>query len=124
MLPSDDQTSIGSILVAMGALTEEQLSSAVREQRNMEEDVVLGKLLLASGVITEDQLKIALQSQSDLRSGKKHKRAMAQSVIAEHSIGAVIALATKIRNKSKETKERITGTEFPKVTVNGNNSDS
>jgi len=128
MLPKDDSTSIGSILVAMGAITEEQLREAIQEQHNARMEVMLGKLLVANGIISSHQLEAALQSQHDLRSGKKHKRAMAQSRIAEQGVGAVLALATRLRVSAQETKERITGTEFPKITADmlsgGKKSDS
>lgn len=117
MSPADDPTSIGSILVAMGVITAEQLEIAVREQHTVRVDVLLGKLLLANGVISPHQLEVALQSQNDLRSKKKHKRAMAQSKIAEQSVGAVIALASKLRKSARETREKVTGTDYPAITA-------
>ena len=127
MLPKDDPTSIGAILVAMGVITEEQLRDVVQEQHNVRMDVMLGKLLLADGIISARHLETALQSQQDLRSGKKHKRAMAQSRIAEQGVGAVMSLAAKLRFSVNEAKEKITGTEFPRITadmVAGKKSDS
>jgi hypothetical protein len=125
MTPKDDPTTIGAILVAMGAITEDQLQEAVHEQHQARMDVMLGKLLLANGLISAAQLEAALSSQSDLRSGKKHKRAMAQSRIAEQGVGAVVALASKLRSSATEARERITGTEFPAVgNLVGKKSDS
>jgi hypothetical protein len=127
MLPKDDPTSIGAILAAMGVITEEQLRDAVQEQHNVRMDVMLGKLLLADGIISARHLETALQSQQDLRSGKKHKRAMAQSRIAEQGVGAIMSLAAKLRSSVNEAKEKITGTEFPRITadmVAGKKSDS
>jgi len=127
MLPKDDPSSIGAILVAMGVISEEQLQDAVQEQHNVRMDVMLGKLLLANGIISAAQLETALRSQNDLRSGKKHKRAMAQSRIAEQGVGAVMSLAAKLRHSAYEAKERITGSDFPCITadmVAGKKSDS
>jgi hypothetical protein len=111
----------------MGVITEEQLRTAVQEQHNVRMDVMLGKLLLADGIISSRQLESALKSQLDLRSGKKHKRAMAQSKIAEQGVGAVMSLAAKLRVSVQEAKDKITGTEFPRITadmVAGKKSDS
>jgi hypothetical protein len=113
MSPKKDPTSIGSILVAMGVITEDQLNEVTSEQNSI--DILLGKLLVANGLISPVQLESALMSQQGLRSNKKHLKAIAQAKIAECGGGAVINFATQIRQQSTEIKKSVTGTEFPAV---------
>ena len=100
--PKDDPTSIGSILVAMGVITMDQLLVAIEEQTSASKDVLLGKLLVASGFISHEQLEIALGAQEGLRSKKKVHRAHASATIAERSSAAVVEIAQSVRKHSAE----------------------
>lgn len=116
--PKDDPTSIGAILIATGVITADQLVGAVEEQERASIEILLGKLLVANGVISSAHLESALKVQKELRCKDKRRRALAQAEIAEQSTGAVIAMSTRLRQKSKEVKEGVvtSGTEFPRVT--------
>ena len=102
-------TTLGSILVAMGALSEEELEEAVQEQEKSSIEQLIGKILVANSAITTQQLDIALSAQDGLRSKKKHIKAGAQAVIATHSSDKVIAVAGRIRKKSATMRKTLTG---------------
>lgn len=55
---------LGQILIKMGAITEEQLNSALEEGKKTGE--ILGKILQRFGYVTEDQLLQALSKQLDI----------------------------------------------------------
>jgi hypothetical protein len=118
--PTHDPTSIGNILLAMGAVTEEQLRATLKEQRRLREDQMLGKLLVASGIVSTSQLERAMETQRVMRSKKKVNAAMAVAdvAIARHRRDSIIATRERIQNCSlqivRETK-RITGSEHPAV---------
>lgn len=112
---AESQTTIGSILVSMGAITEEQLAVAVEEQLNSSVDVLIGKILVADGAISRERLEAALLVQQELRGKDKHRRALAQAKIAEQSTGALLDVSMKLRKEAREAKEKITGTEYPKI---------
>jgi len=114
--PKDDETSIGSILMAMGAVTVEQLKVAVEEQKIASEDVLLGKIMVASGCISPEQLEVALSAQAGLRSKKNVKRAYAQASIAESSGAVVVGIASLVRKQSEITRKSRTGQDYPAVT--------
>lgn len=114
--PKSDPTSIGLILVAMGAITADQLHVAVEEQKQASEDVLLGKLMVASGFISPEQLEVALSAQAGLRSKKTVQRAHAQAAIAESSGAAVVGMAEHIRRQSEATRRGKSGQGYPAVT--------
>jgi hypothetical protein len=75
-----NDTQLGQILLAMGAITVTQLEAAVADQVRL--NVPLGKVLLARGDCTDEQLEIALKAQKDTRSGKRISEALAWAKIA------------------------------------------
>lgn len=98
MNPADDPTSIGAILMSMGAVTQEQIEEVLEEQRRLREDALLGRLLVARGYCTEEQFNIAIAAQKSMRNGDKERRALAV---------ANISLARARRHSVIETRKRV-----------------
>jgi hypothetical protein len=93
MSPKDDQTSLGNILVNMGAITQEQLDKIIEEQKMSPLDVLMGKLLVADGYVAEHQLAAAMEVQQGLRTASKYQRAMIMSQIAVRTSQRLVASA-------------------------------
>lgn len=117
MRPGDDPTSLGSILLAMGIISHEQLVKAVEEQDNSSIEIMLGKLLVANDIITSDQLEVALSAQMGLRSKKRESKARAQASIAEVGSARILELALSVRNKSEDNRQRRTGEGYPAINL-------
>jgi hypothetical protein len=79
-----DETSIGCILLDMGALDEQQLAEVVDQQENASVDVMLGHLLVSSEICTREQVDVALQAQQGMRSSRTTDQALAVADIAAH----------------------------------------
>lgn len=80
--PADDSTSIGSILLDMGAITKEQLVEVVKQQQQLTEEQLLGQLMIACKLCTPQQIRKALEVQLGKRSLNNDERALAQFDIA------------------------------------------
>jgi hypothetical protein len=121
----DDPTSIGSILLAMGVITEEQLDRVIEEQQRLREDTLLGKLLVANGYCTAQQLEIAIAAQEGMRSEDKASNAIALADVAlsRHRRPSVIKQRKRIMEKGQEAVKSITRDDYPAVAAAGN-SDS
>lgn len=115
--PDQDSTSLGQILVAMGACTSLQVTCAAEEQRKASEDRRIGMFLVAHGVVSREQLEAALEAQTGLRSKKRHLRALAQADIAEKSGDCLTRFALMVRHKSSEVKRKTTGSGHPAITA-------
>lgn len=120
----EDASTIGSILLSMGSITEEELWQALIEQKKLREDQLLGKLLVAAGAVTPAQLEQAMAAQRAMRSKQPREAALASAdlAIARHRRTSIVARRERIYQKSqgivKETK-RITETEHPVVPKEG-----
>lgn len=106
--------SLGVILEKMNAASREQIADGLEAQKG-EPDVRLGEILVRVGVLTQAQLDVALQAQEELRSSKRHVRALAAARLAETSNRSVSTLAKavketaqKVRRESSDSYERIT----------------
>lgn len=95
--PADDPTSIGCLLINMGAVTDRQLGEAVVVQRDAEPDKLLGMVMVAKAMITPEQLEQAMKLQRDLRGRRKDKQALAQAALAEASMDRAVAAAHRMR---------------------------
>lgn len=109
MKPADDPTSLGSILVTMGMITEDQLAEIVELQERATVDQLIGRLAVAEQLITADQLEEALSAQAGLRSKSKPKRALAQAKIVELSAAVITGAATRLRARAAEVRKASTG---------------
>jgi len=98
MTHESDLTSVGAILISMGAVTRAQVEEVVEEQRKLREDALLGRLLVAKGYCTQDQFDIAMAAQKSMRNGNKEKRALAV---------ADISLARSRRQSVHATRKRL-----------------
>lgn len=93
----NDSTSLGSILVQMGMITEEQLAEIVQLQDRASIDLLIGRLAIAEALITPDQLEEALSAQAGLRSKSRSRRALAQVKIVELSAVVIKRTATSLK---------------------------
>jgi len=117
MIPKDDPTSIGSILLAMDAVNKYQLDEAVRDQRASKEDVLLGVLLVHKGYCTRDQLSAAIDKQASLRGNNRSKRALA---LADIALGRKPSLEVykSFVDKVNYVANKVETGEFPRVLAN------
>ena len=97
--PADDPTSIGCLLVSMGAVTDRQLHTAVDTQKTAEPDQLLGMVMVAESMITAEQLDEAVKMQKALRGRRKDKQALAQATIAEACMDRATASAHRMRDR-------------------------
>jgi hypothetical protein len=124
---ADDPTSLGCILVAMSAVTPDQLAEAVEQQERSSIEHLLGKLLVADGHCTNDQLEIALAAQEAMRSKDKRKQAMAVAEIAKHRKRGTNGARLRIIERSASIVKKATGQDHPAITpemLAKSNSDS
>jgi hypothetical protein len=114
--PSDDPTSIGCILIAMLAITPEQLAQAVKEQERSTKELLLGKLLVADGNCTNEQLDLALATQEAMRSKDKRKQAIAIAEIARRRKRGTNGAQRRVLERSALLLKKATGTSHPAIT--------
>lgn len=98
MKPIDPKASLGAILVAMGAIDEDQLSQAVSDQQRLRDEHLIGKILVANGACTAKQLDVAIEAQKGMRSSKGADKAIAV---------ADLALARRRRDTLHDRRVRI-----------------
>lgn len=116
MMSERPKTTIGRILVEMGACTDEQIKNAIQAQRHASEDHKLGALILAMGYASREQILKALRLQHDLRSTKPHLMALAQAEIAKESSSSVTHLARDVQMKSENIRRKSTGRGYRSIT--------
>jgi hypothetical protein len=118
MNPTEDPTSIGAILMSMGAVTEAQIEEVIEEQRRLREDALLGRLLVAKGYCTQEQFEIAMAAQTSMRDGGKERRAMAVADIslARSRRRSVVMTRRRIIEKGQECVKKVTGEEYAAIT--------
>ncbi len=107
------KSTLGEVLVKMGAITHKQLCEAIEEHDRSSEENRLAHLLVANGVCTKEQVEIARAAQEGLSSGYKHEQAMAISDIASYRKRQVNKRREGVMNKAK----KITGRGYPAVAV-------
>jgi hypothetical protein len=113
-----DPTSLGSILLDWGVITEADLRRALKEQETLRGDDLLGRLLVASGACTEDAIKTALSAQTSMRAAGKHKHAMAVAnlAISRRRRKSVMVRREAIVEQGNRVSRAITGDAHPAVT--------
>jgi hypothetical protein len=100
MGPADDPTSIGCVLVSIGALTDRQLKQAVEDRQQASPDELLGHFMVGREIIQPDQLKRALELQAKLRNSKnKTARALAQAEVASACVDRVRTTAARVHGR-------------------------
>ena len=65
--PTEDDSSVGNLLMRMGVITPEMLSKALLVQGQLEGRVLLGEVLVELGMISEKNLIRALELQDRMR---------------------------------------------------------
>lgn len=108
-----DETQLGRILVKMGALTEEELETAIEAQERSSKEEILGNLLIAYDVCTREQVDMALAAQNGLRSEQKVDKAVATADIASYRKRRI----NDRREDVIDRADRATGGGYPAVTV-------
>lgn len=113
-----DPTSIGSILMSLGAVTEPALDAAVRQQQQMQQDLLIGKILVANGACTAEELDTAIRAQASMRNEDPHMRALdvADFALKRRRRKSVIDMRTRLRTKSAQLERSITGEDNPAIT--------
>jgi len=114
--PAEDPTSIGAILIAMSAITPDQLAEAVEQQERSSLEHLLGKLLVADGHCTPDQLDIALAAQEAMRSKNKARQAIAVAEIAKQRKQKTNGARQRIIERSASIVKKATGQAHPAIT--------
>jgi hypothetical protein len=99
MDPADDLTSIGSILINLGIITNQQLRAAIEDKHRTAPDELLGLFMVGREIITREQLKKALKTQQQLRGNGKTARALAQADIASACIGKAMSTAIRVYDR-------------------------
>ena len=114
----DNQTTIGSILLAMGAITDEELLRAMDDQEKLREDALLGKILVANGSCTSQQLEIAIAAQETMRSGDASEQALAIAdlAISRKRRNSVIQFRQRVLEKGNLVGKKITREDHPAIT--------
>jgi hypothetical protein len=79
---SPEDTDLGNVLKRMGAVTPEQLDTAVALQRESQAKIMLGEALLALKIIDGTQLDTALELQKRMRKSGSEVDAMLDIVKA------------------------------------------
>lgn len=120
MIPKDDPTSIGAILLKMGAITEAELKQAVDEQENLSIELLLGKLLIANGICSLEQVEVAIAAQRDMRSGNEHKKAVAIADIASARKKVVRTHRQQLIDRGERMAQKATTGTFPAVAMKMN----
>lgn len=101
--PAEDSTSLGCVLVHMGAVTQVDLEACLRVQESRR-DKMLGDLLVARGLVTEEVLHLALIRQLELRK-KRVDYAAATTKILDGMRHQVNETATAIHSMSEQMRE-------------------
>lgn len=120
MNPKDDPTSIGAILLKMGAISEAELAAAVDEQENLSIEHLLGKLLVANGVCSIEQVEVAVAAQRDMRSDDEHKQAVAIADIASARKKVVGVHQQRLIHRGEQVARKATTGTFPAVAMKMN----
>lgn len=113
--PEADPTSIGSVLVSMGAVTASDLEAAVERQRQASIEHLLGTLLVGDGVCTPRDVQAALEAQAALRSRSLAKQAMGAVDIARRRKRATSKDRKRLAQKAQAVTRTATGMEHPIV---------
>ena len=114
--PKDEtgRFTVGVVLKKMRAATERQVKEALILQKDSAS--LLGEILVAEGIITKSQLLEALEAQKQLRSKKKHVRALAAARLAEQSMEHLEDYIDQLEEAVEDTKKRTTGRGHPAIT--------
>lgn len=118
--PRDDTEvySLGTLLVKTGAITRDDLADTIQIQKEMSEEDLLGALLIRRGLLNEEQLTGALRVQRDLRSGNRHRRALAAAELARTSARALSQVASRLQEAVWDSKRRRSSSSgYPAVTA-------
>ena len=116
MIPKDDETLLGRLLVIQNLITPEELAFTLLEQQRYYLNVPLGKLLVNNKFISQITLSNTLEQQRDLRSGNKMIRAKVMVNLATDSCAHVVQSAINIKARSAHIRKQSTGRGYPIVT--------
>lgn len=113
----DDETSLGSILVELEIITEDQLKQALERQERSTIEQMLGMILVHDGVCTKEEIELALSAQKSMRHGNKSlQKAVAVLDLAIHRKKSNGARDRAVRKAAAFVKSQ-TGQEYQAVTA-------
>jgi sulfate adenylyltransferase subunit 1 (EFTu-like GTPase family) len=113
-----DPTSIGSVLVHMGAISESQLWEALSYQLSSDVAQAIGDILVEQNACTKDQVSMAVLAQKGLRSGKQIATAVAVADVAQARKKVQQQASCDVVQKGRELVDRL-GYEYTPTPVFG-----
>jgi hypothetical protein len=116
---ADEASTLGSILIALGYVSRDQLENSAREQAAMSKEELIGRMLVVRGELDPGHLEKALELQCRLRSKKCHVRAIAQAELAEQTSQRTIELAKELRIETAKVRRESSGLGYPSVRAEG-----
>jgi hypothetical protein len=116
----DEPTTIGELLLAMGAVTEAQLDLAIND-RNAQTSRRLGEILVEYGFCTDKEVHRALEAQEQMRKGGTSEHAMvyAQLALERQRRPDKLAQQKRLLDTGRKLRDAITGEDYPAVDVTG-----
>lgn len=110
-----DTTSLGAILVSMGVITEEELTSAIEFQRRSSIEQLLGNQLVVMDVCSKEEVEQALAAQEKMReSPRGHAVTMCDIALARKR--EVQEEREKLAEKTDRVVRKVTGMDHPAIT--------
>jgi hypothetical protein len=116
MRPEDDDTSLGAILLKMGAISSEQLQDALDYQENASIDHMLGQVMLAFKFCSPEQLVLAVHAQDGMRADTAAEQAYAVADLADHRRKLAREARQTMIERSKLLYKKATGRDYPAIT--------
>lgn len=105
----NERTSLGAILMEMGAIEKEKLADAIEMQRLIREEARLGKLLIENGFCSKAAVDMALEKQQKLRESDHAHGAIevADVVIKKRRSKSIVQQQTRLMKKAEQVVRRI-----------------
>jgi hypothetical protein len=98
MSPKEDETSLGSVLLELGLIKQEDLDRAVNYQQNSSMEQMLGAVLVLLGACSKEEIEYALSAQKGMRESKKRGR----QILAMMALDAAIQRKRFNRDQASE----------------------
>jgi len=110
-----DTTSLGAILVSMGAISPSQLDEAVEAQERSSLDMLIGNQLVVMQMCELSQVEDALAKQARMRKNG-HAKALAVADIAQERMRRAGKRLEEVVERSARVARSATGQDHPAIT--------
>ena len=116
----DEPTTIGELLLAMGAVTEAQLDLAIHDHK-AETPRLLGEVLVEYGFCSPKDVQRALTAQEQMRKGGTSEHAMvyAELALERQRRPEKVAQRRRLLEAGRKLRDAITGDDYPAVDLTG-----